>query len=75
MNFRSDNWDDIPFTNSKTMLAAVLPGGDVAYVDQKEYNSKIKSKNINPGFQNSFSLSSKIISENEFSKLLNNSLN
>ena len=75
LNFRSDSWDDIPFTNSKTMLAAVLPGGDVAYVDQKEYNSKIKSKKINPGFQNSFSLSSKRISENEFSKLLNNSLN
>jgi len=75
LNFQSDNWDNIPFTNSKTNLAAVLPGGDIALVDYNDFNAKVNSKNVNSGFQNKFYFTTKRISQDEFSGLLNNSLN
>ena len=70
LTYRSADWDQIPYTNSKTSIVAVLPEGKIAYVDPLSFSKKIKEEKLSKTIQNNFSFTTQKASISKFNDIL-----
>ncbi len=70
LTYRSSDWDQIPYTNSKTSIVAVLPEGKIAYVDPLSFSKKIKEEELSKTIQNNFTFTTQKASMSKFNDIL-----
>jgi hypothetical protein len=68
VTYLQNDWKNIPLFTDKCYLFVLLPDGQVAYVDEKQFAAKLDLKNYDPLFTKSLYLNTEIMSIKDFLK-------